>query len=90
MDKIIKANPLNDYRIEVLTSSGISGIFDVKPYLQGSVFKELTDESYFRLVRPAHHGIMWPHEQDFSSDTIVWDIQNAKQNAPKDVEKSRP
>lgn len=52
MDKIIKANPLNDYRIEILTSSGISGIFDVKPYLQGSVFKELTDESYFVSSAP--------------------------------------
>jgi len=77
MDIIIKATPLNDFLIEIVTSSGVTGIFDVKPSLQGSAFKELKDESYFRLVRPAHHGIMWPHEQDFSSDTIVWDIQNA-------------
>lgn len=76
MDKIIEAIPLENYRIRILTSSGILGVFDVKPYLQGSAFKELADESYFRLVRPAHHGIMWPHEQDFSSDTIIWDIQN--------------
>ena len=77
MDKIIKAIPLDDYRIEILTSSGISGIFDVKPYLRGSAFKELVDESYFRMVRPAHYGIVWPHEQDFSADTIIWDIKNA-------------
>jgi hypothetical protein len=76
MDKIIKAIPLEDYKIEILTSSGISGIFDVKPYLNGSAFKELAEVSYFRLVRPAHYGIAWPHEQDFSSDTIIWDIQN--------------
>ena len=78
MDIILKAVPLKDYKIEVLTSSGISGIFDVKPYLGGSVFKELADESYFRLVRPAHHGITWLHEQDFSSDTIIHDMQNAQ------------
>jgi len=77
MDKVIKAIPLDDYKVEILTSSGISGIFDVKPYLRGSAFKELSDESCFRLVRPAHHGIMWPHEQDFSADTIILDIQNA-------------
>ena len=77
MDKVIKAIPLDDYKVEILTSSGISGIFDVKPYLRGGAFKELSDESYFRLVRPAHHGIMWPHEQDFSADTIILDIQNA-------------
>ena len=77
MDKIVKAIPHDDYRIEILTSSGISGIFDVKPYLRGSAFKELVDESYFRMVRPAQYGIVWPHEQDFSADTIIWDIQNA-------------
>ena len=81
MDKIIRAIPLNDFRIDIVTSSGMSGIFDVKPYLRGSAFKELADESYFRLVRTAHYSIMWPHEQDFSSDTIVWDIQNPQPGA---------
>lgn len=84
MDKIIQAIPLDDYRIEILTSSGISGVFDVKPYLGGSAFKELVDESYFRRVRPMHHGIAWPHEQDFSADTIIWAIQNSKKTAPPD------
>ena len=84
MDKILKAIPLDYYRVEILTSSCISGIFDVKPYLNGGVFKELIDESYFRLVRPVHHGIAWPHEQDFSADTIIWDIQNAQKTAAPD------
>jgi len=79
VDTIVRAIPLEDFRIDVLTSSGVSGVFDVKPYLEGSAFRELADESYFRLVRPAYRGIMWPHEQDFSSDTIIWDMQNAQQ-----------
>lgn len=78
MDKIVTAIPLKDYRIEIHTDSGIAGIFDVKPYLIGSAFQELLDESYFRLVRPAHRGIVWPHEQDFSADTIIWDIQRGQ------------
>ncbi len=78
MDTILKADPLEDFKVSVLTSSGVSGVFDVKPYLSGSAFKELLDEAYFRLVRPAHHGIRWPNEQDFSSDTIVWDLQQRK------------
>ena len=77
MDKILKTTPLENYRIEIQTTSGISGIFDVKPYLGGRAFKELENESYFRLVRPVRHGIAWPHEQDFSADTIIWDIQAA-------------
>ncbi len=77
MDTILKATPLEGFKIDVLTSSGISGRLYGKPYLKGSAFKELTTNSYFRLVRPAHHGIMWPNEQDFSSDTIIWDIKNS-------------
>jgi hypothetical protein len=79
MDTIEKAVPLDDYRIEVVTSSGISGVFDVKPYLGGGAFQELRNLSYFSLVRPAHHGIAWPNEQDFSSDTIIYDIQNTQE-----------
>jgi len=82
MDTIVKAIPLDDYKIEILTSSSVAGIFDVKPYLKGSAFKELENQSYFRLVRPAHHGIMWPNEQDFSSDTIIFDIEESQQADP--------
>jgi len=81
MDTIIKAIPLDDYKVEILTSGGIKGVFDVKPYLRGTAFKELQQMSYFNLVRPAHRGIMWPNEQDFSSDTIIWDIQKSQQIA---------
>ncbi|MDH2919472.1 MAG: DUF2442 domain-containing protein [Sideroxydans sp.] len=76
MDTIIQAIPLADFRIDIVTRDGVRGIFDVKPYLGGGAFKDLCDVSYFRLVRPAHHGIRWPNEQDFSADTIVWDMQN--------------
>ena len=85
MDKILKAVPLDDYKIEILTSSGVSGIFDAKPYLHGGAFKELADLDYFTLVQPAHHGIRWPHEQDFSSNTIIWDIQHPQQKIPADA-----
>ncbi|MBN1903230.1 DUF2442 domain-containing protein [Candidatus Sumerlaeota bacterium] len=44
----------------------MSGVFDVKTYLKGSAFKELTDQEYFKLVKPDHHGIRWPNDQDFS------------------------
>ena len=81
MDKVIKAVPLAEYRIDILTSSGVAGVFDVKPYLQGRAFQELRDEAYFRQVRPAHHGIAWPHEQDFSADTIIHDIRQAQGRA---------
>jgi hypothetical protein len=76
MDRIIKAIPMADFKIEVLTSSGLAGIFDMKPYLKGGAFKQLLNEDYFKLVKPLHFGIAWPDEQDISSDTVVADINN--------------
>ena len=76
MEKIVKAIPLADFKIEVLTSSGLAGIFDMKPYLKGSAFKQLLNENYFKLVKPLHLGISWPDEQDISSDTVIADIKN--------------
>ena len=79
MDKIVQAIPLEDYKIQIKSSRGVAGIFDVKPYLKGSAFKELEKSAYFNLVRPAHYGIAWPNGQDFSSDTIIWDIQHSRE-----------
>ncbi len=76
MEKIVKAIPLSDFKIEVLTSSGLAGIFDMKPYLKGSAFKQLLNESYFKQVKPLHLGIAWPDEQDISSDTVIADIKS--------------
>ncbi|MEW6711643.1 MAG: DUF2442 domain-containing protein [Candidatus Riflebacteria bacterium] len=77
MDKIVKVIPLKDFRLEILTSSGISGVFNVEPYLGGSAFHELRNLDYFRQVKPAHHGIRWPNGQDFSSDTVIHDLQRS-------------
>ena len=76
MDKIVKAVPLDNFCIQIVTSSGLSGVFDAKPFLAGAAFKELENKSYFDLVRPAHHGIAWPNEQDFSADTIIHDLRS--------------
>ena len=77
MDEIVQATPLENYTIWIKSSSGVTGIFDVKPYLKGSAFEELKNKARFNLVRPAHYGIAWPGGQDFSSDTIIWDIQHS-------------
>ena len=82
MDKILKAVPLANYKIDILTSSGVTGIFNVKPYLKGSAFRELENEDYFSQVIPCGYGIAWPNEQDFSADTIIWDIQHQQVNKP--------
>ena len=79
MDKIVQAIPLEDYKIQIKSSSGVTGIFDVKPCLKGGAFKALEDKGYFSQAPPAHYGIAWPNGQDFSADTLIWDIQHPHQ-----------
>ncbi len=74
MDKISKVVPLDDFLLDIVTSSGVSGVVDVKPYMREAAFRELENPAYFKQVRPAHHGIRWPNGQDLSSDTLIWDI----------------
>lgn len=61
---------LPDHRIKVTLSNGRKGIFDVKPYLDKGVFKELKDYNYFKRARIELGTITWPNEQDFSPETI--------------------
>ena len=42
--------PLSDYRIYVETVGGQRGIFDLKPFLDHGIFRELKDPDYFNQV----------------------------------------
>jgi hypothetical protein len=75
MNKIISVDPMEDYKLRIEFSNGRKGIFDVSPYIEKGVFVELKDRTYFRCVRPAFGGVMWPHEQDFSAETIEYELQ---------------
>jgi len=75
MNRVISVEPIEDYKVRVEFSNGRKGIFDVSPYIDKGVFVELKDMAYSRSVRPASGGIMWPHEQDFSAETIEYELQ---------------
>jgi len=75
MVKVISVDPLDNYKLKIELSNGKKGVFDVLPYVDKGVFGELKDKGYFRSVRPAYGGIMWPHEQDFSPETIECELQ---------------
>ena len=74
---VIAFEILPDYKIKVTLSNGNKGIFDVSPYLDRGVFKELKDYSYFKRARIEFGTIIWPNEQDFSPETIEIKMQKA-------------
>lgn len=63
--------PLDDYQIYVELEDGREGIFDLKPYLDHGIFRELQDKSYFSRVGIVFGAVTWPNDQDIAPETLV-------------------
>lgn len=68
--QITKVEARQDHKLYVKFKNGAARLFDMRPYLDKGVFKELKDESYLKKVRVIWGGVEWPHKQDLSSDTL--------------------
>lgn len=75
MLKVTHVESLENYKLKVKLSNGRTGIFNVAPYLGKGIFVELKDKDYFCAARTAFGGVVWPHEQDFSADTIAYEME---------------
>jgi hypothetical protein len=75
MKKVISVKPLEGKKVEIIFSDGVTGIFDVAPYIRSDFFKRLEDDDYFRQVRLFFSGIGWPEGQDIGPDTIEAELQ---------------
>ncbi len=62
--------PNNDYTLTITFTNDEVKIFDVKPYLEIGIFKELKDLSLFKTVKPFLNSIQWMNGQDFCPDTL--------------------
>ena len=68
---VTTVTPLADYRIYVEVEDGRKGIFDMKPYLDHGVFRELRDVRYFNQVGIVLGAVTWPDEQDIAPETLL-------------------
>ena len=66
--------PLEDYRIYVELRDGKKGIFDMKPYLDRGVFRELKNVNYFNKVYISFGAVTWPNEQDIAPEILVSEL----------------
>ena len=69
--KEVMAN--SDYSLTITFDNNEIGIFDVKPYLDIGIFRELKDIHLFMTVKPFLGSIQWIHEQDLCPDTLYLD-----------------
>ena len=75
MVKVSDVEAKDDYVLLVTLSNGKKGFFDVKPYLDKGIFTALKDKSLFDAERPAFGRVVWPNQQNFSADTIEYEMK---------------
>jgi hypothetical protein len=62
--------PNKDFTLNLTFDNNERKTFDVKPYLEYGVFRELKDLSLFYSVKPFLGTVQWQNEQDFCPDTL--------------------
>ena len=75
--------PLTDYRIYVEVEDGRKGVFDLKPYLDHGVFRELKDINYFNQVGIVFGAVTWPNEQDIAPETLLAELRPVDSAPPE-------
>ncbi len=81
--KDVKPNP--DYTLTLTFTNGEVRIFDVKPYLDKGIFRELRNMSIFNSVRPFLGSIQWQNGQDFCPDTLYLEGVKKRDDAARKV-----
>lgn len=68
--RVSEVKPNTDYTLIITFNNGEVKLFDVKPYLNIGIFKELKDMSIFNSVKPFLGSIQWKNGQDLCPDTL--------------------
>ncbi|MCF8142427.1 MAG: DUF2442 domain-containing protein [Deltaproteobacteria bacterium] len=71
--KSVRPNP--DYTLTIVFENGETRRFDVKPYLEKGVFKELRALKNFNSVKVFLGSIQWRDGQDLCPDTLYMDSE---------------
>lgn len=67
---VTDVKPLCNFQLLLTFESGEKRIFDMKPYLDKGIFKELKDEKKFRTVRVSFDSIEWCNQADIDPEIL--------------------
>ena len=62
--------PNADFTINIKFDNEEEKVFDVMPYLDKGIFRELKNPCLFNSVRPFLGSVQWKNGQDFCPDTL--------------------
>ena len=70
---VTEVTPLENYKLSLKFKNGEEKIFDMMPYLETGIFKELKDEALFKTVRISFDTVEWANEADIDPETLYKD-----------------
>ena len=76
---IVEVEPLQDYQLLLTFENGEKRTFDMKPYIDKGVFKDLKDEKMFRSVRVSFDSIAWSNQADLDPEVFYKNSVTAKE-----------
>ncbi len=68
--RVKSVNPMQDYLLEIVFSNGEKKKFDLKPYLNFGLFKELKDFTLFQTAKEELGTVTWKNGLDICPDTL--------------------
>ena len=91
MESVVRVLPRKNYHLEMEFDTGEVRIFDVRPYLDKGVFRQLKDEKLFEQAYVGFDTVCWPNELDIAPETLYVDsvpVSNAVHEHPDKYGKS--
>lgn len=70
MESVIRVITRENYHLELEFSTGEVRLFDVRPYLEMGVFRQLRELSLFARAYVAFDTVCWPGEIDIAPETL--------------------
>ncbi len=70
---IVDVKPLQNHKLLLTFENGEIRTFDMKPYLDKGIFRELKDEKIFKTVRVSFDSIEWSNEADIDPEVLYED-----------------
>ena len=66
----VEVYPQDNSHLRIVFDNGEVKLFDVRPYIQGEWYGQLSDEAYFRAAKPDGYTVVWPEGQDLCPDEL--------------------
>lgn len=70
MEHVLNVIPKDDYKLEISFDTGEIRLFDVSPYLEKGVFKQLKDIALFKQAHVQGGTVCWPGDLDIAPETL--------------------